>query len=273
MKLNSRAIATSECSWSARRDVSTFQIQAVGTLILHDTCNGMERSFTLIYYSGASQLEDDIVFKLKGVTINTTPVHYRQENTRIRVYEGEVYLGSFAMHHYNPNHYLQICVELEFEGSRSVELRQLSPSTCANDLGNILILPARSPVFKAMLQGSMTEAVTGEISVPDCEEEEVVRKFLRYLYSDEFKPAEDTENIEPLLHMASKYQVERLEALCVHQLYKQLNHSNATEMLPRPKLNKWKFFREAAMKFISEPVIAALANNANNCSSAAVDDT
>ena len=72
------------------------------------------------------------------------------------------------------------------------------------------LLSIRSPVFEAMFNSGMKEAVTGQVQIGDVEPN-IFGHFLHFLYTGMLEPGADKEEIYPL---ADRYQVETLVNLC-----------------------------------------------------------
>ena len=90
-----------------------------------------------------------------------------------------------------------------------------------------LILSARSPVFKAMLQSQMLESTKGEIRIEDAEKD-VLKEMLSYIYKIDIDV--NFVKFKELLVLADKYQVDDLLKYCEEQIIKSLNNENALEV-------------------------------------------
>ena len=90
-----------------------------------------------------------------------------------------------------------------------------------------LILSARSPVFRAMLQTEMSESVKGEIRIEDSDKD-VLKEMVRYMYSA--KVEQDFTNYKELLVLANKYEVEELIKYCGTKVIESLTKENALEL-------------------------------------------
>jgi len=112
------------------------------------------------------------------------------------------------------------------------------------------ILSMRSPVFRAMFAGSMREAVTNEVTIPDVQPV-VMREFLHFLYTDICSPDMLVKHAEKLLAAACKYEVAGLEALCENYLYESLDSANAGTILYIADLYGAQQLKERALHFIA----------------------
>jgi len=72
------------------------------------------------------------------------------------------------------------------------------------------LLSIRSPVFEAMFNSGMKEALTGQVRIGDIEPN-TFRHFLHFLYTGMLEPGADKEE---LYLLADRYQVETLVNLC-----------------------------------------------------------
>ena len=90
-----------------------------------------------------------------------------------------------------------------------------------------VILRARSPVFRAMLQTEMSESVKGEIRIEDSDKD-ALKEMVRYMYSA--KVDEEFAKFKELLVLANKYEVEELIKYCGTKLAETLDKENALEL-------------------------------------------
>ena len=90
-----------------------------------------------------------------------------------------------------------------------------------------VILCARSPVLRAMLQNDMPENVRGEIKNDDCDID-VLKEMIRYMYSA--KVDREFIKFKELLILANKCQVEELIKYCGSKLAVSLTKENALEL-------------------------------------------
>merc|ERR1719429_770139 len=90
-----------------------------------------------------------------------------------------------------------------------------------------LILSARSPVFRAMLQSDMVERQNGVIMIEDAGVEEV-EQMIRYMYTAKIDHQYSKE--KELLVLANKYQVLELVNYCSSRIFESLTEDNALEI-------------------------------------------
>ncbi|XP_055348230.1 BTB/POZ domain-containing protein 6-like [Paramacrobiotus metropolitanus] len=92
-----------------------------------------------------------------------------------------------------------------------------------------VILAARSPVFRAMLYGSLPENCDAPIDISDILPE-AFANLLSFLYTDAMD-ALSMDNVLPTMGCADKYDVPRLVAICSDFVISQLNPENCLAML------------------------------------------
>ncbi|CAO2184337.1 unnamed protein product [Urochloa humidicola] len=85
------------------------------------------------------------------------------------------------------------------------------------------ILAARSPVFKAELFGTMSDATSPSITLQDIEPE-VFKAMLLFVYTDELPEDEEfgdslTDMMQHLLAAADRYALDRLKLMCARKLW------------------------------------------------------
>ncbi|CAL1292790.1 unnamed protein product [Larinioides sclopetarius] len=111
-----------------------------------------------------------------------------------------------------------------------------------------LILSARSPVFKAMFSKDMKEKFNGCVDVSDLEDE-TVRRFLLYLYSDQLEDLRWSDAFQ-LFIAADKYAIISLRDICSTVLKNKLTLENACEILVLSDLHQDEDLKEITQKFI-----------------------
>jgi speckle-type POZ protein len=112
------------------------------------------------------------------------------------------------------------------------------------------ILSLRSPVFRAMFQADMSEAATSEVLIQDFEAE-VMKEFVRFLYTDRCERPALEKHAEQLLAVACKYQVPGLETLCENHLCASLGVSNVVGVLYLADLYNAQQLKARALHFIA----------------------
>jgi len=84
------------------------------------------------------------------------------------------------------------------------------------------VLAAASPFFAAAFKGQMREAHEGRIAIKDAHVHSV-KAFLQYLYTKEFP---DNTNLEELLTLAHRYEVDSLLTTCASAIADNITRSN-----------------------------------------------
>mmetsp|Transcript_57098 Transcript_57098/g.100267 ORF Transcript_57098/g.100267 Transcript_57098/m.100267 type:complete len:443 (-) Transcript_57098:269-1597(-) len=112
------------------------------------------------------------------------------------------------------------------------------------------ILALRSPVFKAMFNGSMNESTTNEVFIPDFDAA-VIKEFIVFVYTDRCERAVLDLYAEPLLAIACKYQVPGLETLCENHLCASLNVANVVNVLYLSDLYNAQQLKHRALHYIA----------------------
>lgn len=106
-----------------------------------------------------------------------------------------------------------------------------------------VILATRCPVFLRMFRNDMLENKVNRVDITDLEPL-IIREMLIFIYSDSWSfeamttpnkgdlSGRDTQPLAlDLLRAADKYQLDKLKAICEHQLSKTMCEDNATELL------------------------------------------
>ena len=117
-----------------------------------------------------------------------------------------------------------------------------------NFIISVIILCARSTVFKAMLSSNMTENTTKTIKILDFEPD-VVRLFLNYLRTDQIRDCSLTTHSQNLLKLAHKYDVTRLFNVCEINLANNLTINNIIEILKLADTYEAKYLTEVSIEF------------------------
>ncbi|GBN99844.1 Speckle-type POZ protein-like B [Araneus ventricosus] len=111
-----------------------------------------------------------------------------------------------------------------------------------------LILSARSPVFKAMFSNDMKEKVNGCVDASDLQDE-IVRRFLLYLYSDQLEELEWDDALQ-LYKAADKYAVISLKDKCSAFLKSNLNLENVCEALMLSDMHQDRDLKKLALNLM-----------------------
>lgn len=112
------------------------------------------------------------------------------------------------------------------------------------------ILSLRSPVFKAMFSGSMNEATSNEVLIPDFDAV-VMKEFISFIYTDRCERAVLEQHAEPLLAIACKYQVPGLETMCENYLCASLSVANVVNVLYLSDLYNAAQLKTRALHYIA----------------------
>jgi speckle-type POZ protein len=138
------------------------------------------------------------------------------------------------------------------------------------------VLCARSPVFRAMLTGSMLEATCGCVEIADFDTKvshsrpifppplfyplipsnamqhlcQVVRELLRFMYTEKCSESNLLDDTASLLAAATKYQVEGLVDYCEEVLCASLNVDTVCELLMLADLYHAPVLKENCINFI-----------------------
>jgi hypothetical protein len=113
------------------------------------------------------------------------------------------------------------------------------------------LLSLRSPVFRAMFQGSMSEALTNEVHISDFDAA-VLKEFLAFLYTDSVSPAAMEAHAEQLLALACKYEVPGLEYLCENHLCASLCVTNVVGVLYLADMFQAQQLKARALRYIAQ---------------------
>jgi speckle-type POZ protein len=112
-----------------------------------------------------------------------------------------------------------------------------------------LILAARSPVLRAMLSSGMKESCADEMEITGYAVE-VVRAFVRFLYTDSCDFSDLDKHSWQLLAMADKYNVPALRCVCETYLASVLDDSNALRTLVDAHSHGAKEIKQKAIQYI-----------------------
>lgn len=112
-----------------------------------------------------------------------------------------------------------------------------------------LILSARSPVFRAMLESDMRETQTGIITVLDCQAE-VISDFVRYLYTGKCNDDKLQSHGIEMLRMAHEFSVQSLLTTCEITLAQNASDENIIELLKLAELYQTKYLRDACIAYV-----------------------
>ncbi|GJN04042.1 hypothetical protein PR202_ga21552 [Eleusine coracana subsp. coracana] len=118
------------------------------------------------------------------------------------------------------------------------------------------VLAARSPVFKAELLGSMSEAAMSSITLHDIAPA-TFRVMLRFMYTDVF-PGDDelgespTEMMQRLLAAADRYALDRLKLMCAQKLWSDVSVDTAASTLAFAEMHNCLELKKNCIDFFAE---------------------
>ncbi|KAK3102024.1 hypothetical protein FSP39_008199 [Pinctada imbricata] len=118
------------------------------------------------------------------------------------------------------------CLLRMFEEEIACDVTFLIGQDTHEVMAHKVILISRSPVFYSMLEGPLAEK--GKITITDIDKESFI-EFLRYLYTDMFKPNSNT--VMGVLYCAKKYCVDHLSNICSEFLRKNITTENISIIL------------------------------------------
>lgn len=99
------------------------------------------------------------------------------------------------------------------------------------------ILCTKSDVFDAMFSSEMRESLSGIVSCIDLDAK-VLSELIRFVYCNK---VEGLENVDIELYgVARRYQIEKLDEICLQSIYKRLDEKNALEIAMFADLNDLK---------------------------------
>lgn len=92
------------------------------------------------------------------------------------------------------------------------------------------ILSIRSPVFHRMFASGMSESKDGIVTIEDCDIS-IFQELLKFLYTGSLKPDILAKNVQDLMVLSDKYDLEDLRVLCDTTFLQQLSAQNAASIL------------------------------------------
>jgi hypothetical protein len=122
------------------------------------------------------------------------------------------------------------------------------------------ILAARSPVLRAMLASTMTEASSGRMEMVG-NSVGAVHGFIRFLHSDTCEEETLVAHGWELLEMADKYDVSALRCVCESWLGGRISAANAIETLQRADSNNAPTLKRKAIEYVAANKKTALGGN------------
>ena len=133
-------------------------------------------------------------------------------------------------------------------------VRDTNSNSCCRIPAHKFILSASSPVFNAMFNGPMAET-RSEIEITDCENNECLLEFLKFIYSDRIDLNWD--NSFNILYLAKKYMIPPLSTYCSEFLSKVLTKENVLAILQQSVKLDEPNLMSRCLEFI-HPVISQL---------------
>jgi len=117
---------------------------------------------------------------------------------------------------------------------------------------HMVILAARSPVFKAMFQSNMKEKQTQTVNIDDFKAE-VVGEMLNFIYTGNVSSQDAILDIaSELLKVADKYQLDLLKNICEESLCSILKVNNCVEYLVLGDMYDTLKLKEKALRLVVE---------------------
>ena len=117
---------------------------------------------------------------------------------------------------------------------------------------HMVILAARSPVFKAMFQSDMKETQTQKVTIDDFKAE-VVGEMLNFIYTGNVSSQDAILDIaSELLKVADKYQLDLLKNICEESLCSTLKVINCVEYLVLGDMYNAVKLKKKAMRLVVE---------------------
>ena len=109
-----------------------------------------------------------------------------------------------------------------------------------------VVLAARSPVFKKMIESPMQENRENRVEITDFDPK-VVQELLTYIYTGEAPNLKEMP--QDLLKIAEKYDLQHLKIMCGEVLYHSLNVSNVVDTLLLADLHSIRQLKSACLSF------------------------
>lgn len=116
--------------------------------------------------------------------------------------------------------------------------------------GHRNILAARSPVFAAMFQHNMKEAITGQVNIEDSEPD-IFKQLLHYIYSGRISTPLTDAIAQPLFLVADKYNIKDLKKECTTFLLTCVRMDNVVGLLVWANLHSVDALKEVTLTFVA----------------------
>ena len=114
-----------------------------------------------------------------------------------------------------------------------------------------IILAARSPVFRAMLQADMKEKQTRKIDIEDSKPE-IVGEMLRFIYTGDIPNEKLDALASDLLGTSDKYELNYLKKICEDKLCSTLKVDNSIECLVLGDLHNASKLKKMALELVAK---------------------
>lgn len=113
------------------------------------------------------------------------------------------------------------------------------------------ILALRSSVFRAMLNGPMSEGVSGKVVITDFSAE-AIQDMLCFMYTDTISESALVQHCDELLAIACKYDIGMLQSLCETQLVATMTVNNASNLLQMADLYGAVHLKHRCLHFVAQ---------------------
>jgi len=114
-----------------------------------------------------------------------------------------------------------------------------------------VVMAARSPVFKAMIQAEMKEKQDKKIVIEDADPS-TVAEMLKFIYTGDTSLGETEEKTKDLLRVAEKYQLDDFKEVCEEKLVSNLSIKNSIEFLVLGDSHNASTLKKMALNFIAK---------------------
>ncbi|XP_057326399.1 uncharacterized protein LOC130668235 [Microplitis mediator] len=116
---------------------------------------------------------------------------------------------------------------------------------------NKMVLAYHSPVFAVMFNTDMTEKRANSINIKDFDVD-TVKEVMRFMYSGEVEPIDDSDLLLKLLSFAHMFQVDKLKNFCEYELTECLSVDNIIKILVGIDNYDVLYLKNSALTFILE---------------------
>lgn len=181
-------------------------------------------------------------------------IDVHQANSDVRLDEGEhTFEYTFLPHASNRALRNDLLATLDDPSSSAIEsdFQVVVPAADATTTvqAHKYVLAARSPVMRAMLASTMTEAANGRMEIVG-HSAAAVQAFVRFLYTDVCKVDVLAEHGWELLELADKYEVGGLQRVCEIWLGGRISAATAIETLQRAEMHNAPTLKRKALEYV-----------------------